>query len=110
MATLHAASGELIDLRPTGKNEPDEGSRALVRDDHVEIFRLALPAGKKVPEHQVPSFVTIQCLEGAVEVRAHGRAQVMRAGTLIYLAGGQPHALKAIEDSVVLVTMLVARD
>ncbi|MEO8062881.1 MAG: cupin [Pseudomonadota bacterium] len=88
----------------------------MIRSDHFEIFRLVLRSGDKVPDHklprvcQVPSLVTIQCLEGAVEVEAHGRNQIMRSGHMLYLAKGEPHALEAIEDCSLLITMLVARE
>ncbi len=34
----------------------------------------------------------------------------MRADSLVYLAGGVPHELKAVEDSSLLVTLLVRRE
>lgn len=68
-----------------------------------------MPTGKELPEHQVASAITLQCLQGMVEVVAHGRSQAMRAGTMMYLAGGEPHAVKALEDSSLLVTLLVKR-
>jgi quercetin dioxygenase-like cupin family protein len=51
--------------------------------------------------------MTIQCLEGQVELVAAGTTQSMRAGDLVCLAGGEPHSLKAIEDCSVLITMLL---
>lgn len=109
MATTHAASGELIDLRMSSAPGPASESQTLVRSDHWEVFRLTMPTGKELPEHQVASAITLQCLQGMVEVVAHGRSQAMRAGTMMYLAGGEPHAVKALEDSSLLVTLLVKR-
>jgi quercetin dioxygenase-like cupin family protein len=110
MAMPHAAAGEVIDLRPFGEALHRADSETLVRSDHLEIFRLVLAAGKSLPEHAVPSVTTFQCLEGAVELAARGRSCTMRAGSLVYLAPGEAHALKALEDSAVLVTLLVHRD
>jgi quercetin dioxygenase-like cupin family protein len=116
MAIPHAASGDLIDVRPLGATLRQTISTTLIRSDHLEVFRLVLLAGDNVPDHklprtcQVPSVITIQCLEGTVEVKAYGRSQVMHAGSMMYLAGGAAHALKAVEDSSVLVTMLVRRE
>ena len=109
MATTHAASGELIDLHPLPRGGEASGSQTLVRTDHVDVFRLSMPAGKELPEHKVASVITIQCLEGEVEVVAHDRSQAMRAGTMVYLSGGEPHAVRALEDSSILVTLLVNR-
>ncbi len=116
MAIPHAASGDLIDVRPLGATLRQTISTTLIRSDHLEVFRLVLLAGENVPDHklprtcQVPSVITIQCLEGTVEFEAYGRSQVMHAGSMVYLAAGEAHALKAIEDSSVLVTMLVRRE
>ena len=109
MAIPHAASGELIDVRPLGEHLLQASSRTLVRAEHLEVFRLVLPAGKTPPEHKVSGAITIQCLEGAVELEAHGRTQILRAGTMVYLSDREPHAVKALEDSYLLVTMLLRR-
>ena len=110
MATLHAASGELIDIHPLGDGLTLAKSATLVRSDHLEVFRSVLLAGKKLPLHHVASAIIVQCLEGAVEFEAHGRSQLMRAGTMLFLAPGEPHSVKAIEDSSILVSMLVRRE
>lgn len=110
MATPHARSGELLDILPFAETFPLEQSIALVRSDHWEVFRLVLPEGKAVPTHKVGSVTLLQCIEGSVELTAHGKTQKLRAGHLVYLAAGEPHGLKALKDSSVLVTMLVNRE
>lgn len=108
MAIPHAASGELIDLAPLG--EFVTGSATLVRADHLEVFRLVLLAGKGTPSHEAAGTITIQCLEGVVELDAHGRTQTLRAGSLVYLADREPHAVRALEDAALLITMLLHRE
>lgn len=105
MALAHAASGDLLDIRPLGPGLPEAKSHTLVQSPSIEIFRMVLPAGRTVAPHRVPGAITVQCLEGAIEFEAHGRATVMRAGHLIYLAPQAMHALKALEHSSVLVTL-----
>jgi quercetin dioxygenase-like cupin family protein len=109
LAIPHAASGELIDVRPLGANLRQTSSNTLVRADHLEVFRLVLAAGKAAPDHKASGAITIQCLEGAVELEAHGRKQILRAGSLVYLSDAEPHAVKAIDDSSLLVTILLRR-
>ncbi|MBI1890310.1 MAG: cupin domain-containing protein [Burkholderiales bacterium] len=110
MALPHAQSGQLINVRPHGNELSAAPSRALVKTQELEVMRLVLPAGKTMPAHQVPGEVTLLCLEGAVELQAHGKSQVMRAGDLVYLRGNEPHALRAIEDASLLHTILLKRD
>lgn len=109
MSIPHAASGELIDVRPLGGNLRQTSSRVLVRADHIEVFRLVLAAGKTEKEHKASGAITIQCLEGAVELDVRGRTQMLHAGSMMYLSDAEPHALKALEDSSLLVTMLLRR-
>lgn len=107
MAAHHASSGEIVSLRPLAERLPEAQSVALVRDDRIELLRLVLPAGKQLPEHFAYGPVTIQCLEGVVEIAAHDTVRAMRAGDLMYLAAEVPHAVRATEDALVLVTMVL---
>ncbi|QLQ02062.1 MAG: cupin domain-containing protein [Thiobacillus sp.] len=109
MAMTHAASGELIDVRPLGPALRETRSSTLVRADHLEVFRFVLIAGKTAPDHKASGALTLQCLEGAVELDAHGRTQSLRAGDMVYLADAEPHAVRAMEDASLLVTVLLRR-
>jgi quercetin dioxygenase-like cupin family protein len=107
MAIHHAASGELIDIRPLEAALAGTATRALYKSAHLEVFRMVLPAGKTMPPHQVAGEITVQCLEGSVEFKVAGIGQVMHQGSLLCLAGGQAHSLTAIDDCSILVTLLL---
>ncbi len=109
MAIIHAASGELIDIRPLGAALRQTISSTLVRAEHLEVFRFVLPAGQLAPEHKAAGALTLQCLEGEVELEAHGRTQILREGNMVYLADAEPHVVKALVDSSLLVTILLRR-
>ncbi|MEP7157321.1 MAG: cupin domain-containing protein [Betaproteobacteria bacterium] len=106
MALHHAASGELINIRPIPGKISSALSRALYKSSHLEVFRMVMEAGKVIPEHQVPGDLTLQCLDGSVEISVNGVTQLMRPGELICVAGGDAHALTAVVDCSVLVTLL----
>jgi quercetin dioxygenase-like cupin family protein len=107
MALHHAAPGEIIDIRPLGDKLPHAVTAALFKTDQLEVMRMVLQAGKTVPEHSVPGEVTIQCLEGAVEIHTQDAIQLICPGQLIYLAAGEPHGLHAIENASVLRTIVL---
>ncbi|RYE42843.1 MAG: hypothetical protein EOP24_31030 [Hyphomicrobiales bacterium] len=107
MAIHHALSGELIDIRPLGGEIKTTRTATLYKTQHLEVFRMVLLAGKQMPEHHVAGEFTIQCLEGSVEFSIGTTRDIMRPGSLKCLAGGVPHSLVAIEDSSVLVTLLL---
>lgn len=95
--------GELIDLLDTGDgSEPKP--KLLVKAEAFNVMRLVLPAGKEIPEHTAPKEITVQCVRGQVEFRTMGRTLTMTPGQLVSLAPGEPHALTAVEDSIMLVT------
>ena len=106
MALPHAASGEIVDVRPLGGKLRQEIATTLVKTADIQVFRYVLLQGKEFAEHRVPGGITVQCLEGVVEFSSHDRKQMLRAGELVYLAGNVPHALKGIEDASVLVTIV----
>lgn len=105
MALHHAASGDLIRVRPPGEPLTATPTMALVKSEQLEIMRMVLSAGRSVPEHQVNGELSMQCLEGAVEVMAHGKTTVLERGDMMFLARNVPHALRAAKDSALLVTI-----
>ena len=106
MSQHHPAPGELIDVRPLGDKLVDAASIALARTNDVEVMRLIMPKGKSVPAHSVPGELTLQCLEGTVEVQALDRTQTLQTGQMLYLYGNTPYALFAPENASVLMTIL----
>ncbi|HEY9397337.1 MAG TPA: cupin domain-containing protein [Burkholderiales bacterium] len=110
MAQPHATSGEAIDVRPLGERLNGAVSTALIKAKQLEIARLVLPAGKELPEHKTPGEVVVQCIEGRIEFRSYGKTQVLNSGDLIHLAAQAPHALKALENSSLLLTVCLSSD
>src|SRR4051812_48851077 len=107
MALHHAASGELIDVRPLGRELRSTTSRALFRSQHLEVLRMVLPAGQSVPPHEVAGELTAQCIEGSIEFTAAGTVHTMRQGDLVCLTGCEDYAIKALEDSSCLVSIVL---
>lgn len=106
MALQHAASGDVIKVQD-GMDLSHFSSIALAKTDEQELIRMVLPKDKRVPEHHVPGEVTMLCLRGEVAVEAGGRSQVLQAGQMMYLNGGVGHALHALQDSLLLRTILL---
>ena len=109
MAIPHAESGQIIDIRPLGERLKSAVTTTLVKTDHLEVIRLVLPAGKEIPPHKAPHEITVQCLEGVVNFTSGERTQMLEAGQLMYLRSEELHALTAVEDSSVLVTILLKK-
>ena len=105
MAQPHAASGQLVRLEPLGERLSTSSTTALLKAEQMEIVRVVLPQGQALRQHLVPGEITLQCIEGVVELTAVGGPQRMRAGDFVHLGARQPHALVAVEDASLLLTI-----
>lgn len=106
MAIAHAEAGEVVDtLGPKGA--AGEGTAALFKTEHLEVIRMVVAAGKEVPPHHVAGELTVHCLAGCVAFTARGRTQELRAGQILHLMGGDEHSFRALERSVLLLTIVL---
>lgn len=109
MAIAHAAPGQLVDVQALGDQLCEARTVALFKTDELEVMRLVMPADKTMPPHKVKGEITIHCLEGEIDLVANGQPRRMQAGQLVWLEGGVEHALKAIRDSSLLLTIVLRR-
>lgn len=107
MALHHASSGEIIDIRPLGAALIETQSRALFKSAHLEVARVVLMAEEEIPAHKLASEVMIQCLEGQVECNIDNEPRTLFPGDLVCLAAATTYGLRAVEDSSLLITMLL---
>ncbi len=108
MALPHAHSGQVVDVRPFAGDLPSRTSCSLLKGSGLELMRIVLLAGKSAPMHSVPGEVTVLCLEGSVDLDAHGSRQRLAAGELVWLEGGVEHRIDAVTDASLLVTIQLA--
>jgi iron-sulfur cluster repair di-iron protein len=110
MAFLHASPGSVINVRPLKECFANAKTKVLIETDALEVVWFVLPAGKLISEHQAPSETTFQVIEGAVQFTCLGQSHKLSAGEMLFLASREPHTVFAVEDSTVLLTMLMGRD
>jgi quercetin dioxygenase-like cupin family protein len=109
MAIPHAEPGQAIDVQPLGARLSGARTVALFKSEDLEVMRLVLHAGKSLPPHKVAGEITVQCVEGAIDVTAEGRSHVLRAGQLLYLSADIVHGVTALEDASALVTVALRK-
>jgi len=107
MAIQHSKPFEVIPLQPLGPKIGSTKTHVLFKTQAMEVIRLVLPAGKQIAEHKAPGEITVQCLEGRVKFTSHGEPKELVAGDFLYLSAADPHAVEAIEDSSVMVTIIL---
>ena len=109
MAIPHALPAQAIDVQPFGPRLADEKSVALFKSDDLEVIRMVLPAGKRMPSHKVAGGVVLHCLEGRLQIDVDSRQHALAAGQLLHLPGNVAHAVSALEDSSALLTIALRR-
>jgi len=109
MAIPHALPAQAIDVHPFGPRLASEKSVALFKSDDLEVIRMVLPAGKRMPEHRVAGGMVLHCLEGRLQVEIGDAAHALGAGQLLHLPGNVAHAVCALEDASALLTLVLRR-
>jgi quercetin dioxygenase-like cupin family protein len=97
---------KVIGVRPPRAEPSNHYASTLIESDSLEVVRWFLPAGKDVSWHELRGEITLHCLEGNV-VFCTGESECeLSAGELIHIASADNHWLRAIEDSLLLLTIL----
>lgn len=98
-----------MDLQPLGDSLRESRTTAIVKCDAFEAVRLIVPAGREIPPHQVSGNITLHCLEGRVLLGLADCTLELSAGQWVYLDGGATHSVRGVEDSSLLLTILLER-
>lgn len=83
-------------------------SRQITKQEAGNVTLFAFDAGQELSEHTAPFDALVHVLEGEAEVFISGEPFRVRAGQIIILPAGKPHALKAGERFKMLLTMIRA--
>jgi quercetin dioxygenase-like cupin family protein len=108
MAIPHARSNQVVSVEPLGPDLITSKTWTLIKTQAMQVIRPIVPAGKEIPAHEAPGEIIVQCIEGLVAFTAAGLTHELAPGQLIYLKASETHALRGIEDSSLLVTILSA--
>jgi quercetin dioxygenase-like cupin family protein len=109
MAIPHAVPAETIDIQPLGAKLGTSRTTVLVKTPTLEVVRMVVRAGERHSKHHVPGEITVQCLEGRIIFGVEEVPHELKAGQMLYLAGGQSHYVQGIEGSSVLLTILLEK-
>jgi quercetin dioxygenase-like cupin family protein len=105
MALTHYKPGQPMPVAPLGVQLPQASTHALLKTPSLELIRIVMRAGEALPPHQVRGELTLQCIEGEVEVSMDGQVCLLRAHELLLMSPQVQHALRAQLDSSLLLTI-----
>lgn len=82
---------------------------ALVKRGPLTLILYAFESGGVLKEHRANGDVTIHVLSGRLEIAAASEAISLGAGELLALAPDEPHAVRALEASEMLLTVCLTQ-
>ncbi len=77
----------------------------LLETSFTKEIRIALKKHQIMKEHQAPFPIIVQIIEGKIDFGVNNRILKLEKGGIITLEGGVPHDLKALEDSIIRLTL-----
>ena len=91
----------LIDLLPSSVV-----SRTLLRRPTGNITLFAFDEGQGLSEHTAPFDAWVQMISGTAELTIGGQAVTARAGQVVVMPAGVPHAVRAVSPLKMLLVMI----
>jgi quercetin dioxygenase-like cupin family protein len=87
----------------------DRNAITLFKTPALSLVLLAVQAGARLHEHRAEGALTIQVISGAVRVDAGGRRVELAPGEVLVLEPGLAHAVEAVRESGILLTIAGGR-
>lgn len=110
MATHHASAGEIVDLQTWANDLPEQVSKVITVTDDIELARLVFKSGDSFPENILPGPVILHCLTGKIQLNVSGTVKQLLPGQLSFLFAVEPHSIKVLADSVILITIVFSHN
>jgi len=103
----HVHLGETASMLRAEPHAAVAGHRqmALVRHGPLSLILFAFEEDGFIKEHRTEGEVTIQVLRGRIAITVDGDEFILGGGELLSLAPGQPHAVRALEVSDMLLSI-----
>ncbi|WP_116204336.1 cupin domain-containing protein [Amycolatopsis circi] len=82
------------------------GHHTVLDTEGARVIVLAFEQGHVLKEHRAPRALLLQALDGHLRVTAAGETVDLRPGGLVHLPPSMPHAVEAVADSRLSLTLL----
>ena len=97
-------SHSLVDM--VGYQKEAVVSKTIIEKKTGTVTLFAFDQGQGLSEHTAPFDALVQVLDGEVEIHISGNAFHLKQGDMIIMPANKPHALKAIKQFKLLLTMI----
>jgi len=83
-------------------------SRTLMKKEAGTVTAFAFDVGEGLSEHTAPFDALVVLVEGEADISIAGKPHLVKAGHLLRLPAGQPHAVKAVTRFKMILIMIRA--
>jgi len=81
-------------------------SKTIIDKKTGTVTLFSFDKGQGLSEHTAPFDALVQVLDGEVEIKISGKPFHLKQGEMIIMPANEPHALKALEQFKMLLTMI----
>ena len=81
-------------------------SQTLLSKETGTVTLFAFSKGEGLSEHTAPFDAMVHVIDGTVEIKISGTPYLLNTGDAIVMPANKPHALKALTDFKMLLTMI----
>ena len=83
-------------------------SRQITKAEGGNVTLFAFDRGQELSEHTAPYDALLHVLDGEAEITISGKPFLLRTGEAIIMPANESHAVKAIQQFKMLLTMIKA--
>jgi len=83
-------------------------SRTVIDKPVGTVTMFSFDEGEGLSEHTAPYDAMVLVVDGEAEIKVAGKANAVKAGEMIILPAGRPHALRAVSRFKMLLVMIRA--
>ncbi|RCS48263.1 cupin domain-containing protein [Bremerella cremea] len=102
---LGNTSEDVISISTTGEWPDAVRSEVLLKSDRLRVVRIVMAAGACLKEHSAPGDLLVQCCQGKVAFSLGQKLHTLEPGQLIFVPDRLAHAVEAIENAQLLLTI-----
>ena len=97
-------SNSLVDM--VDYQEDAVVSKTIIEKKTGTVTLFAFDQGQGLSEHTAPFDALVQVLDGEVEIKISSNPFHLKQGEMIIMPANEPHALKAVKQFKMLLTMI----
>lgn len=88
----------------------DRNAITVFKTNGLRIVLIALHEEAVMKKHTADGIISVQVLEGELNFSTDNESFILRQGNIVALHKGLPHSVKAIKESVFLLTLTTSLD